>query len=277
MTRERRLDGDLRRLRIADLPHHDLVRIVPQDRAQPAGKSEALFLVDGYLQHARQLVLDRVFDGDDLVAPGLRLGDGRVERRSLAAAGGSGDQQHAVGQRAQPAQLFDDVTLEAQHVQPQAAHLGERLLVEDTQHGIFAEDARDDRYAEVDRPSVHGDLEAPVLRDAPLGDIELGHHLDARDDLLSQLDAADGGDVRQHAVEAVAHHQPDGARLEVNVARAGAQGVVHGRVHQTHYRARVLADSYVGEVVDPLLRPRRLLRFGQHGVDRAQRLGAPRD
>ena len=65
---QRRLHGDLRGFRIADLAHHDLVRVVAQDRAQAAREGQAFLLVDRNLQHARQLVFDRVLDGDDLVA-----------------------------------------------------------------------------------------------------------------------------------------------------------------------------------------------------------------
>ena len=34
---ERRLHGDVRRLRVADLAHHDLVGVVPQDRPKAGG------------------------------------------------------------------------------------------------------------------------------------------------------------------------------------------------------------------------------------------------
>jgi hypothetical protein len=61
--------------RVADLAHHDLVRVVPQDRAQAAREGQALLLVHRNLQHAGQLVLDRVLDGDDLVVPVVDLGD----------------------------------------------------------------------------------------------------------------------------------------------------------------------------------------------------------
>src|SRR6185369_11009003 len=88
---ERRLDGDLRRLRIADLAYHDLVGIVAQDRAQAAREGEALLLVHRNLQHPGKLVFDRVLDGDDLVLGAIDLGERRVEGGGLAAAGGPGD------------------------------------------------------------------------------------------------------------------------------------------------------------------------------------------
>ena len=67
VTGQRRLDGDLRRLGVADLAHHDLVGVVAEDRSQAASKRQALLLVDRNLRDAAQLILDRVFDRDDLV------------------------------------------------------------------------------------------------------------------------------------------------------------------------------------------------------------------
>ena len=82
---QRRLHRDLRGFRVADLADHDLVRVVAQNRAQAARKGQSLFLVDRNLQHAGQLVLDRVFDGDDLVVAVVDLGDRGIERGGLAA------------------------------------------------------------------------------------------------------------------------------------------------------------------------------------------------
>ena len=82
---QRGLHRDLRRLAVADLADHDLVGVVPQDRAQAACEGQALLFVDRDLQHAGQLVFDRVFDRDDLVAAGVDLGDRGVQRGGLAA------------------------------------------------------------------------------------------------------------------------------------------------------------------------------------------------
>ena len=43
---ERGLDGDMRGLGVADFADHDLVGVVPQDRAQPAHEGQPLLLVD---------------------------------------------------------------------------------------------------------------------------------------------------------------------------------------------------------------------------------------
>ena len=64
---QRRLDGDLRGLGVADLADHDLVGVVAQDRAQAARERQPLLLVDRNLRDAAQLVFDRILDRDDLV------------------------------------------------------------------------------------------------------------------------------------------------------------------------------------------------------------------
>src|SRR3990172_22743 len=88
--RRRRLNGDLRGLGVADLADHDLVRVVAQDGAEAAREREPLLLVDRNLRDPAELVLDRVFDRDDLVFDRLDLGQRRVERGRLAAAGRTG-------------------------------------------------------------------------------------------------------------------------------------------------------------------------------------------
>src|SRR5258705_6472732 len=97
MSGQRRLHGNLRSFGVADFADHDFVRIVAQYRAQPARKREPLFFVDRNLQHSRQLILDGVFDGDYFVAAMINFGECRIERGRFAAAGRTGDEEHAIG------------------------------------------------------------------------------------------------------------------------------------------------------------------------------------
>src|SRR5690606_8976410 len=96
VTRESRLDGNLRRLGVPDLADHDLVRIVPENRAQTAGEGQPLLFVDRDLGDAPELVLDRILDGNDLVLDGLDLRQRRVEGRRLSGAGRTSDEHHAI-------------------------------------------------------------------------------------------------------------------------------------------------------------------------------------
>ncbi len=54
-------------------PTRILVGVVAQDGAQAAREGQPLFLVDGNLRDAANLVLDRVFNGDGLVFVALDL------------------------------------------------------------------------------------------------------------------------------------------------------------------------------------------------------------
>ena len=139
----------------------------------------------------------------------------------------------------------------AQDVEPQLVELlADRLLVEDADHGVLAVDARHDRHAEVDRLLGQPELEAPVLRHALLGDVELGHHLDARDDrrVVPLVDRPHGG--LQHAVDPVLHVHRVVLGLDVDVARAPLDGRVDHRVDQPDDRAGIAREPFDGQ---PLL------------------------
>ena len=66
---------------------------------------------------------------------------------------------------------------------------------------------------------VEADLDAAVLRQALLGDVELRHDLDARRDRVAELHRR-AHDVVENAVDAVADAQLLLVRLDVDVARA---------------------------------------------------------
>ena len=92
----RGLHRDLRGLLIADLADEDDVGILPQDGAQRARERQLRLLVHLRLVDAGNLVLDRIFDRDDVGASRLDRRDRGAQRRRLAAAGRTDDQDHAV-------------------------------------------------------------------------------------------------------------------------------------------------------------------------------------
>ena len=69
---------------------------------------------------------------------------------------------------------------------------------------------------------LQAQLEAAVLRDALLGDVELRHDLDAADDRLVVPLVDRLHRLVEHAVDAVLDHHLGVARLDVDVARRGA-------------------------------------------------------
>ena len=97
MAGERRARGDLGRLQVADLADHDDIGIEPDDGAQQGRETEPDLRVHLDLVDARELILDRVLDGDDLGLFGVEREQGGIERGGLARAGGAGDEQDAVG------------------------------------------------------------------------------------------------------------------------------------------------------------------------------------
>ncbi len=128
------------------------------------------------------------------------------------------------------------------------AELGEielaGLLVEQAQHDTLAAPGRNRRHAHVDRASGDAQADAAVLRQARLGDVELGHDLDAADHragdrLLRRQHFA------QHAVDAKAHDEAILVRLDMDVGRAFLDRFGQQRVDQADDRRVVLAFEQV--------------------------------
>ena len=123
---ERRVNRDMGGFGIADFADHDDVGVLAHEGAQrrcecqPDGRLR-LGLID-----TRELVFDRVFDREDLAG---RLVENRQDggkRRGLAAAGRSGDHDHAVRQRQERPQLLFVGRREAELLdRQQAAVLGQ--------------------------------------------------------------------------------------------------------------------------------------------------------
>ncbi len=178
MAGQRRLDRDLRRLEVANLANEDDVRVLTQEGPQRRCEIEADVLPHLDLVHADEVELHRILGGHDVGLGGVDLGDGRVERIRLAAAGRPGDEHHAPRLADGGLQLRQRLGVEAElrHVEHQL------VLVEQTQHDLLAKQRRQAGDAEVNflRGAVDGkpDLDAPVLRQPLLGDIHLRHDLD---------------------------------------------------------------------------------------------------
>ena len=103
-----------------------------------------------------------------------------------------------------------------------------------------------DRDAQVEALAPHAHLDAPVLRQALLGDIQTRHNLHARDDRrLVLFQKRRHRDRLQHAVDAVSDAEGVLFGLQVNVGRAEAMGFDDDLVHEPDDRsvARVLVDG----------------------------------
>ena len=135
--------------------------------------------------------------------------------------------------------------------------------VQHAQHDGLAVKRGDRRHPEVDLLPAHGQLDAAILRQPALGDVEARHDLYAR--------SYGGGQARrravglvQHAVVAVAHAQPVLERLDMDVGRLRLDRAGDDLVHQAYHR------RLAREVLQPLgvLLKRfsvGVLRFGMGG------------
>ena len=139
--------------------------------------------VDGHLLDAGDARLDRVLDRDDRALAGVDLVERGVQRRRLARPGRTGDEHRAA---VALQRLAEEVLLLGEHPEPGEV-LDDRALVEDAHDHALALGERQRDEAQVDAPAVDVDRHAAVLGQAPLGDVQAGHHLHARDDATRHL------------------------------------------------------------------------------------------
>ena len=136
----------------------------------------------------------------------------RVERRRFARAGRPGDEHGAVGLVHRPLEALPLLV-----GQPELVELHhDRVLVEDAHHDRLAVYARQRHDSQVDVSAVDLQPDAAVLRQAPLGDVQVGHDLHARDHPRG-CSPWNRRDVLQDAVDAEAHTQlvPIGSEMDV--------------------------------------------------------------
>ena len=182
---------------------------------QRRGEGQARLGVDLHLVDAGEPVLDRVLDGDDVLLGLVEDVERGVERGGLAGARGAGDQDGPVRLGERLLEALERLVREAQVLEAQH-HVG---LVEEAHDDLLAVDGRQRRHAHVDGLAADHEADATVLRDAALGDVQVGHDLEPRED--ARLHAPrDRHDLVQHAVDAEAHDQLLRLRLEVDVGSA---------------------------------------------------------
>jgi hypothetical protein len=189
-------------------------------------------------------VLDRVLGGDDLLVRPVEDVQRRVERRGLAGAGRARNQEDAVGTADDLVELVERVGLEAEVHQADLDGVGP----ENTQHDRLAVIGRAAADAEVDLLPVHRHLDAAVLGDSTLGNVDARHELESGQQ--RRLHAL--GQVVTHVtdtVDPVAEQDPVLHRLDVDVRCAVADGLRDDAVHQADDR-RVVAGGDVHRRVE---------------------------
>ena len=246
MAGERGLHGDLGRLHIANLPHQDPVGILPQDGPQAGGEGVADLGIDRHLDDPVDVVFHRVFGGDQFVFDQVEFGEGRVERGGLARAGGTGHEHDPVGPLDHLAKLPQHRGLQPNLLQVE----GDHAPVEHPHHHTLAEQRGEHAHAEIDRMAAHGQLDPTVLRHPPLGDVEVGHHLDSGGDRKGQM-LGRRHHLLEHTIRLDADPEFSLEGLEVDVARAVADRQQEHHVEQLPHRGALRQGLHAREVGRP--------------------------
>ena len=166
----------------------------------------------------------------------------RAQRRRLAAAGRTDDENHAVLVAQELADFFEG--------RRRHADLFERghafAVVEHAHHDLFAEQRPQRRHPEVDvRAVFRCRAEAAVLRQPLLRDVHARHDLQAGDqpfvDPLGQVHH-----FLEQAVEAMADEHALFHRLDVDVAGLALDGALHDQIDEVDDRRRLAAFLQAG-------------------------------
>ena len=216
---------------VADFADHDHVGILAKQRAEGLRERQPHLLLHLELVDQRQMVLNRVFDGADVV---LHRGDfiqRRVESGRFSAAGRSGHQDDAVGRLDAGLELRQNVLRKSQVAEVERDTAG----IQHPDHGLFATVAGESADAEIDLAAVEHHIHPPILGQAALADVQARHDLDAAGDGTNQVQ---GNFQRlvELAVDAVADARAALRGLNVNVARPFADGVVDHVIDQADDR-----------------------------------------
>src|SRR6185437_9486661 len=224
---ESRLDGDLGHFKVADFADQNDVGRLTQHGAENLGEREPDALAHLALVNAREIVFDRVLGGDDLAVRAVELIERAVQRRRLTGAGWAGHQKDAVRSLDDPLEDLVVVFLEAHVLDADADRIG----AQNTKHDRLAVIRRQRADAEVDVRFVDSQLDAAVLRQALLGDVDARHDLQTRDQraLHAERNAVA---LDALAVDAITDPYAIFHRLDVNIRSAVADGFGDHRLHQ---------------------------------------------
>ncbi len=235
MAGERGLHGHVGGFLVADLADHHHVRVLTQDGAQAAGEGHVDLGVDLGLADAFEVVLNGILDGEDVARTVVEGRQRGIERGGLARTGGAGDQDDAVGLLHRLLQLAAVLLVHAEMTQGQTSG----LLVQQAQHHPLAVGRGQRGNADVHLATADPQRDTPVLRDALLGDVQLGHDLDPRDQQRRQL-ALGLHHFAEDAVDAKAYHQPLLEGFDMDIRGVLGNRLAEDRVDQTNDRRVVL-------------------------------------
>ena len=140
--------------------------------AQAAREREIDLRFHVHLQNTRQFVFDRFLDRDDAARYRIDRAQIAIQRCRFSAAGRAGKQNDSVRLRQK---MADRLLLLLAHVQPVESELLP-AAAEQSQADRFAVHGRNGRNANVDLLITCLQIHAPVLGQAPFGNVHVRHH-----------------------------------------------------------------------------------------------------
>ncbi len=142
-------------------------------------------------------------------------------------------------------------------------------LVQQSHDDPFAVDHGDHGDADIDLAPARAELDAAVLRQTPLGNVQPRHDFQAADDgRLKAVDLRWHGLYVQNAVDTMAHAQTRLLRLDVNVAGPQIDRLQQDLVDQPHHRGFLGLRREFGVGINGLVEFDAVVGLGQEAVDR---------
>ena len=216
-----RLHRHGRRLAIPNLTDHNYVRILAHDAAQSARKVETDFRLNLDLIDTGKLVLDGVFERDDLHLGTVDPAHEGVKARGLAGTCGSGQKYDTRSHL----EVFKDARFDVGREPEQAHVINQSRLAQESQHGALTTFVqRQSRNADIDFLAADTQLDLSILGAPAFGDIHRGKYLESRDDRQHHR-RRNAFNLLEHPVDAETHSSPTRVRLNVHVRCAAAQGL----------------------------------------------------
>src|SRR5215468_9420776 len=258
MAGQRRMDGYVRRLAVADLANHDDIGILANKSTYRGGEGQANCRLDLRLIDARDLVFDRIFDGKDLLRRLVQDRQHGGKRRRLSASSRAGDEDQPMRQRQQTAQcsfIAGDQSDLAQVEQPSIA----RQQAYDHALAVLGRHGSD---TNIDISPAGPRSRGSVLRQTAFRNVETSEDLDTRYDSLRRR-VRRKRDGAENSVNSHTHNQSGPEWFDVDVAGSQFHRTLQQIVDGPHHGrpARQIAQAVDVVIAGPALGLRNI-----HGI-----------
>ena len=212
--------------------------------AQPVREGQSDSGMHLNLVYAVELVFNRIFDCQYLLLGRIGSLQRRIERGRLAAACRTRGQNHPV----RNAYELIDPSESAREQTDLLEGVVHRGPVKQPQHHALTVECGHGRYPDVYLAACDSGLDSAVLRQSSLGDVQVGHDLQARD--YRGLEALRWrGYLVQYAVDSIPDLGPSLERLDVNVAGSLLDGLAQDQIDQLDDRGLLGHAFQVADLV----------------------------